>query len=69
MKRLFLFRSVRFIVPRPPLMPNDNVTYEGYINKDKLSLIVSELKLRVILMGITAAQTSLALCYEQELFE
>lgn len=66
---LFLFRSVRFIVPRPPLTPNDHVTNVGYINKDKLSLIVSELKLCVILMGITAAQTSLALCYEQKLFE
>lgn len=66
---LFLFRSVRFIVPRPPLTPKDHVTNVGYINKDKLSLIVSELKLCVILMGITAAQTSLALCYEQELFE
>lgn len=66
---LFLFRSVRFIVPRPPSTPNDHVTNVGYINKDKFSLIVSELKLRVILMGITAVQTSLALCYEQELFE
>lgn len=66
---LFLFRSVRFIVPRLPLTPNDHVTYEGYINKDKFSLIVSELKLCVILMGITAAQTSLALCNEQRLFE
>lgn len=53
---LFLFRSVRFIVPRPPLTPKDHVTNVGYINKDKLSLIVSELKLCVILMGINAAR-------------
>lgn len=56
LKMLFLFRSVRFIVPRPPLTPKYHVTNVGYINKDTLSLIVSELMLCVILMGINAAR-------------